>query len=276
MKTSDRLPFLIENLFKLTKQDQSGIAVEEIKYSRDSKHETVSVVIGNFIRRKASPDHPWLVYMGAGDSNERLFTSDLSQLVCEPAKILKGGFECYSLSGITFKWFKVQSTESKYIKPLIAPFAKNIYEIHHRTMSFGGSDEYIKSLSAYHGRKHTSIMHEGHPLLAGDEACDLMCSIKEDMHRQGVFHVKLTSEETSLGIRMSVDYDAVKELFSHRNSPLTETGRKKPIIHWVSKHLRRTHKFDTQVDRHIRGIEKFTVNGYLIEISQPEILLHQF
>ena len=59
-----------------------------------------------------------------------------------------------------------------------------------------------------------------------------------------------------------------------RDDPKTKTGRKKPIIHWVSGHLKGANK--SKIEKYKRGIQKFECDGYMIEITEPKKRSHEF
>lgn len=65
--------------------------------------------------------------------------------------------------------------------------------------------------------------------------------------------------------------EQIQSLFYARDLPKTKTGRKSPILHWVSAHKRRM-KSGTEVDieSHLRGTNKFEMNGTLFEITRPQ------
>ena len=71
-------------------------------------------------------------------------------------------------------------------------------------------------------------------------------------------------------LSLGVSKDHVKSLFYARSLPLTETGRKRPILHWVQAHNRRIRSgIDIDIDRYLRGIQKFEMGGFTFEIIQP-------
>lgn len=69
---------------------------------------------------------------------------------------------------------------------------------------------------------------------------------------------------------LGVDIEHIKSLFYARTLPLTETGRKRPILHWVRAHERRLKSgIDIDVRNHLRGRDAFTMHGLDFEIVQP-------
>ena len=67
-----------------------------------------------------------------------------------------------------------------------------------------------------------------------------------------------------------VHKEQIKSLFYARSLPLTTTGRKRPILHWVRSHKRRLENgIDIDIDKYLRGINKFEFNGTVFEITNP-------
>jgi hypothetical protein len=64
--------------------------------------------------------------------------------------------------------------------------------------------------------------------------------------------------------------EQIKSLFYARELPMTETGRKRPILHWVAAHQRRIQKgIEIDIEKHLRGINEFVYNGTKFIITQP-------
>lgn len=71
-------------------------------------------------------------------------------------------------------------------------------------------------------------------------------------------------------LRLGVKDSHVKSLFYARTLPVTETGRRRPILHWVQAHQRRLKEgIEIDVTRHLRGIEAFEMDGFGFEITNP-------
>lgn len=69
----------------------------------------------------------------------------------------------------------------------------------------------------------------------------------------------------------SVYPEQIKSLFYARDLPMTETGRKRPILHWVSAHLRRIKKgIDIDIEKHLRGCNEFVYQGTNFKITNPQ------
>jgi len=71
-------------------------------------------------------------------------------------------------------------------------------------------------------------------------------------------------------LTLGVAEEHVKSLFYARNLPVTETGRKRPILHWVRAHARRIAEgVDIDVRKHLRGITEFEMDELRFQIISP-------
>lgn len=68
----------------------------------------------------------------------------------------------------------------------------------------------------------------------------------------------------------AIHQEQIKSLFYARDLPMTETGRKRPILHWVSAHQRRMKAgTDVDVEKYLRGTHEFVYNNTKFEITNP-------
>jgi hypothetical protein len=64
--------------------------------------------------------------------------------------------------------------------------------------------------------------------------------------------------------------EEIKSLFYARELPMTETGRKRPILHWVKAHQRRMKLgIEIDIEKHLRGINEFVYQGTKFIITRP-------
>jgi len=77
-------------------------------------------------------------------------------------------------------------------------------------------------------------------------------------------------KEAEAKATFGVYQEQIQSLFYARDLPLTVTGRKRPILHWVKSHRRRM-KSGTEIDieKHLRGITEFDMNGTMFKITRP-------
>lgn len=64
--------------------------------------------------------------------------------------------------------------------------------------------------------------------------------------------------------------EQIKSLFYARDLPNTETGRKRPILHWVQSHQRRMKSgTDVDIEKYLRGTHEFVMNDTKFRIVNP-------
>jgi hypothetical protein len=71
-------------------------------------------------------------------------------------------------------------------------------------------------------------------------------------------------------MHLGVDADMIKSLAYARETPLTASGRRSPILHWVKAHRKRIKRgIDFDVRKHLRGTECFDMGGFTFKITNP-------
>ena len=80
----------------------------------------------------------------------------------------------------------------------------------------------------------------------------------------------VTAKESSAKATFGVYPEQIKSLFYARELPMTETGRKRPILHWVAAHNRRIKSgIDIDIEKHLRGVNEFVYQGTKFSITRP-------
>ena len=80
----------------------------------------------------------------------------------------------------------------------------------------------------------------------------------------------VTANEGIARATFGVYPEEVKSLFYARSMPMTETGRKRPMLHWVASHQRRIKSgIEIDIEKHLRGINEFVYNGTKFSITRP-------
>lgn len=78
------------------------------------------------------------------------------------------------------------------------------------------------------------------------------------------------STHVDLKLLLGLSPEHIKSLFYARTLPLTETGRKRPILHWVRAHKRRIKEgIEIDISTYLRGISHVSLDGLDFEIIQP-------
>lgn len=124
-------------------------------------------------------------------------------------------------------------------------------------------------ISTHNTRVHTPAMYHAaatlypavHSNLYADAKHLWLAEVVEDLGvlRNYPFHV-----------RLGLNKEHIKSLFYARKMPVTETGRKRPILHWVRAHERRIREgVDVDVKAHLRGITEVEMDSLKFSIYQP-------
>lgn len=89
-------------------------------------------------------------------------------------------------------------------------------------------------------------------------------------HEDRKYLWNVTANEGYAKATFGVYPEEVKSLFYAREMPMTATGRKRPILHWVASHQRRIKEgIDIDIEKHLRGINEFVYQGTKFTITRP-------
>lgn len=79
------------------------------------------------------------------------------------------------------------------------------------------------------------------------------------------------AKEKEAKVLFGVYEEQIKSLFYARDNPVKDSGRKRPILHWVSEHKRRIKNgTDINIEKYLRGSTVFEMNGTTFEILNPQ------
>ena len=72
-------------------------------------------------------------------------------------------------------------------------------------------------------------------------------------------------------VNFGIEPDMIQSLLYARSLPLTVTGRRKPILHWVRSHKRRIKEgIEIDVCKHLRGTQDLVMGDMAFRISEPD------
>lgn len=85
-----------------------------------------------------------------------------------------------------------------------------------------------------------------------------------------VWNVQCVVDRGLTRATFGVYQDQIKSLFYARQTPRTKAQRLRPILHWVRAHTRRMQSgVDINIDKHLRGIDAFYMDGTEFRITRP-------
>jgi hypothetical protein len=118
----------------------------------------------------------------------------------------------------------------------------------------------------------SSRIHRADYFAAFLQTCAAAINTHEDRHH--LWQVSTSEPLIGASIKtplvLGCSPEHIKSLFYARSLPVTETGRRRPILHWVQAHNRRLQAgIEIDVNKHLRGIEKFEMDGFNFEITNP-------
>lgn len=266
-----RVEFLINQLVNMKKMADFGDSAVTVSKRKHSDIVQIEVNTGLVVRRNATPKKPILLSLGSDideASDFREFFIDDSSLINNIEDYLKRYSEIALLVNGMLRWKKFNQFNAKLDKKNKIHSHPNasIYEQHYRTIFFNGNDAYTKGLCAFNGKVECPVFVNGERHLDVGQLV-LHCSFVEDCTRTGVFHCDIQNNNTDKGFILPLDANGVQSLMRFRDAPRTKTGRKKPVLHWVSKYILRSgHK----VAKHTRGLGSFDIDEWSFNIYEPE------
>lgn len=275
---TDRVEFIISKLLNLEALDYSKGSIMNVLPSGKSKitrKKLMHIDSGDFVKRNFDTDHPWVLAFGTSDldNEETLYSKGTDFLVSTPQKTIGESFEYVHIVNGEVTWNKIVKYNPKLSKGISTTPGGFMFEVHTRVMNFlGGESGYSKKLLSCNSSGDLPTYYQGSKF--NNDVDGFMCmsaSVKEELYKTGVFHVKITNNKTGKGIKMAVDCDAISDLMKFRDSPVTGRGNKKPIVHWVRKHARNTKSKKVSVSKHTRGIGAFVFDGFSFAVSEPDV-----
>jgi hypothetical protein len=199
---------------------------------------------------------------------ERILPSSYTGLMHHPVDLMGNESEMGLITpeGI-MKWtgFKKLSKRPRGIYS--EPGNHTYYEKHYRILGSENGGYYKRVVAIHKSGCPLIVYYNG--TLVGDVQTDglsliLNCGLIEDLHRRDAY---LCSIKDAIELKFSVSNDDVYELFSLREAPLTSSGRRKAIIHYVSEHLRGKGAKRTTIKEHYRGITEFIEDGLTVSVT---------
>lgn len=125
----------------------------------------------------------------------------------------------------------------------------------------------IPAAPAVHGQNGTTGPRAGMITTMASVAINLFCDRRYLWQVETAEHI-IGRAGTPLSIGVSPDH--IKSLFYARSLPVTESGRKRPILHWVRAHQRRLAAgIDVDISKHLRGVDAFEMGGFDWSITNP-------
>jgi hypothetical protein len=204
------------------------------------------------------------------ESSDRIFSTDAGLLLASVQDILGKESEIAFICDDRVKWTGFRKINKPPRGVWVASTGASLYEFHYREIFENGSSTYFKRVAAVskRGRPVPCIIEGSSGSGAATEGSHavLAASIIEDAHRIDALTATITD---STSIVLPVPVGDHKELFALRDAPMTPSGRRRAILHWVAKHTRRRRNSDeaVQIKAHTRGVREITVDGFTVRLA---------
>lgn len=102
-----------------------------------------------------------------------------------------------------------------------------------------------------------------------NESCKLL-SAAHGFYDDRKYLWNVRAEEKEAHMTFGVYPEQIKSLFYARQNPLSSTGRRRPILHWVASHRRRLKEgIEIDIEKHLRGVTEFEMEGTKFSITLP-------
>ena len=216
------------------------------------------------------PMHP-LSAFAVGLEKNRLYSGEPNELLAHPSEIIGDESEIIILNEnpLFVKWYGLRKLRKapKGVAWLGKPVCW--YELHKRFISSKGQGEYLKRVVPLDKNGFALLCKvQGHNIcLHKHEGVDLIlcASVIEDAYRSNTL---LASVKDATEIKFPVPLADYKSVFANREAPLTDSNRRKAILHWVAEHLRNSPKGTPHlVKTHLRGVDEFFIDGLRIRLE---------
>lgn len=210
--------------------------------------------------------------------DERLFSLDWHDLVVDPIKAIGSRLEIMMLCDDgSLKWIGVIPMKQPRGLAAVTNMKPHWFTLHFRHIANDGRQKrYIKRPFCIAGGDLVMLKPLGwkgfQPERDRGEIRDqlmIVLSVFEDAHRSTAF---LATVKESVEVVFPVGSDAYKDFFILRDGPNnTPTGRKNPILHFCSKHLRRAGSVkNIEVERHQRGTDTLHIGPMSLTIRPSD------
>jgi hypothetical protein len=215
------------------------------------------------------PMKPNIVYTLDSTDDERLFSESYSDLLHTPQDLFGKQAEVAYLSEDHVKWSGYRKIHKRPKNIWVGAPGADLYEWHFRVVYLNGAESYQRTVVAFnkHGKPVPVVIvgSNGSGTMSNNKAAVIAASVIEDIHRPNALKATV-KEDTS--IIFPVPIGEHKEIFALREAPLTPTGRRKAILHWVKKHTRKTKHTSADVKQHWKGTREIVIDGLQIKLEE--------
>lgn len=229
----------------------------------------------------SKPKSPWCFMSGVGDSDERIVSPDI-RLLREPFREMIGRFsEALIIMPDRARWIGCERLGKRPKRILTPPGVREFYcltqidmdaalrgESKSACIGVTGTGAIIACPAEQEGFRSTYQMNRGsRPWEDTMNTAVIFASMIDDFTLPYRWKVSFSAERA---MSFSTTAEGAREAFAFRDAPLSPSGRRKAILHWVRAHGRKKQDGGVaDVPKHLRGITEFTSGGVGIRIESP-------
>lgn len=238
----------------------------------------VSFGIDGFVTDKDRRPKSFYAY-DAVSAYDRLYTACANDLVVNVYSVARLGVEVgLLLDGGSLKWTAIHPMAKPKGITAITNKTHSWFACHYRHIHSNKEDEYVKQpvaicndgsiplmnivgrQSGFNSKEYREDMEE--------QVCIVM-SVFEDAIRSSAY---LATVQEDVKMMFPVGEEAYKDFFRMRDGYRgTPTGRKNPIVHWCSQHLRKRGKDGVSlISAHKRGASEFVCGPMKLTIQEND------
>lgn len=131
--------------------------------------------------------------------------------------------------------------------------------------------DFILNHHNLYGKNYNVSWHEIEKKLVKQHEFSASMAMQYEADRRFCWSIK--AEEKEAKVTIGCNKEEIKSLLYARSLPMTDTGRKRPVLHLVEAHKRRIRN-GTEVDitQFLRGTQQIEMNGTLFTVLPPKTL----
>lgn len=210
-------------------------------------------------------------------SDGRLYSSEAEDLMLDPWD-LADRFDMFQTCSGPVSYSFVSFRKRKHQpRAFIRPGCDRFWDVCHRDIYKSGAEDVEAAVFGWNTKRRMAFMcpvPEHKAVIFGGNIKDrdleitkqlaICASVYEDSLVNWVATIRSESEFSVYSTE-----DHMKDLCDLRDAPLTDSGRRAAICHWVRGHKRNAEQGRVDIKKHIRGVTVFPLGDMQITITPP-------
>lgn len=198
----------------------------------------------------------------------RIFGTDGRFLINNAQDIIGESIEMSFVNNKIAHWHGFRPLKKRPRRVWVAEPGATLYEHHYKAINAAGVSTYARRVAAINSKgMPVATVFEGAETEGADNSgrtAIIACGFLEESSRANTIRATVKEHASMIFAVPLADY---KYLFALRDAPMSDSGRRKSILHWVAKHARRTKDGKCDVKQHFRGVREITVSGLSVSLE---------